>query len=297
MCCNTKQWYFDGYSGTDFVVVESICTFTDCDSAIYLGNGIGLDFIELSGSDLVDPLSRYTIPVRFPRQPKSPKANCLVMGYDAHDTLHITKGIGDDYPSYGANWHQAADFANHITTWVNQQHGSALSSCYTCTDSGSTIVQCVESMSPDVCDGYSLPTEAEWELVSHSLSTADFWTGEGSNLGGNYNSNQCLSTVQIIDGNLNPLLGDYAWFCGNANNQTQPVATKLPNAFGVYDMAGSLWEWTADWEGCTFPQTDGAYCDVVASNRVRRGGAWTSNPAYLRSSYSANPIQITALQR
>lgn len=280
----------DGYTGTDSVTVESICTFTDCDSAIYIANGIGLDFVELSGADLVDPLSRYTIPSSFSIMTTEVTQSqfALMMGYDAHDILHTTKGVGDDYPAYGVNWHQAADFANHVTTWVNQQQGSTLSSCYTCTDSGSTIVECVESMSPDMCDGYTLPTEAEWELVSHSLSTANFWTGEGPNLGGNYNSNQCLSTVQIMDGDLNPLLGDFAWFCGNADNQTQPVATKRPNAFGVYDMAGSLWEWTADWEGCTFPQTDGAYCDVVASNRVRRGGAWTSHPAYLRSSYSAN---------
>ena len=280
----------DGYSGTDSVTAESICTFTDCDSAIYIANSISLDFVEISGADLVDPLSRYTIPSSFSIMTTEVTQSqfALVMGYDAHDILHTTKGVGDDYPAYGVNWHQAADFANHVTTWVNQQQGSALSSCYTCTDSGSTIVQCVESMSPDICDGYTLPTEAEWELVSHSLSTENFWTGEGSNLGGNYNSNQCLDTVQIMDGDLNPLLGDFAWFCGNANNQTQPVATKRPNAFGVYDMAGSLWEWTADWEGCTFPQIDGAYCDVVATNRVRRGGAWTSHPAYLRSSYSAS---------
>ena len=94
-----------------------------------------------------------------------------------------------------------------------------------------------------------MPTEAEWEYAARSGTTSEYWTGEGSSLGGTYSSDSCLPSVTIQDGVTNPLLSDYAWFCGNSNNSSQPVGQKLPNGFGLYDVHGNLYEWTADWLG------------------------------------------------
>ena len=70
------------------------------------------------------------------------------------------------------------------------------------------------------------------------------WTGAGLDLGGNYSDDTCTGLETIVDGVSNPLLGDYAWYCGNyGSDSAKPVAQKLPNGFGLYDMHGNLFEW------------------------------------------------------
>ena len=152
--------------------------------------------------------------------------------------------------------------------------------------SGTNVV-CSEAMNPYFCTGYSLPTEHEWELAARSGTSSDFWTGEGSNLGGTYTSNVCNSTVTIQDGVGNTPLSDYAWFCENQDdstyyNMSKPVGLKLPNGYGLYDMHGNLREWTSDWYGCTYPN-GGTWCQS-GSNRVVRGGYWNDNPIILGNS-------------
>jgi len=98
--------------------------------------------------------------------------------------------------------------------------------------------------------------------------------------------------VTIEDGSSNPpALSEYAWFCGNRydstyGNGSKPDGLKLPNGFGLYDMHGNLFEWTADWWGCSFPQasTD-PYCSTAGSDRVLRGGGWSGTPNDVWASY------------
>ncbi len=112
---------------------------------------------------------------------------------------------------------------------------------------------------------YRLLTETEWEYAARAGSaTAYFW---GDRIGeGNANCNDCGSQW---DG-----------------RQTSPVGSFKPNAFGLYDMAGNVWQWVQD---CYHDDYNGAPTDGSAwiigdcSRRVVRGGSWGNVPQYLRS--------------
>jgi formylglycine-generating enzyme required for sulfatase activity len=83
--------------------------------------------------------------------------------------------------------------------------------------------------------GYTwrLPTEAEWERACRADSTGPFSNSEIGVI--NQNENLCISH-----------LSKYGWFEANSNNKLHPVKQKLPNALGLYDMHGNVWEWCMD---------------------------------------------------
>ena len=110
---------------------------------------------------------------------------------------------------------------------------------------------------------FRLPTEAEWEYACRAGS----------------------DTIWHF-GNDPTQLGKYAWFSDNSGGETHPVGQKSPNAFGLYDMHGNVWEWCADtWhENYTGAPTDGgAWLVSGGSNRVLRGGSWNYAPRNVRS--------------
>jgi formylglycine-generating enzyme required for sulfatase activity len=103
-------------------------------------------------------------------------------------------------------------------------------------------------------NGYRLPTEAEWEYACRAGSNAAYSFGDS-----------------LSD------LGTYAWYSGNAGSQTHAVAQKLPNAFGLYDMQGNVFEYCHDWYGGTYYQISGNQDPTGpagGTQRVARGGAW-----------------------
>ena len=110
---------------------------------------------------------------------------------------------------------------------------------------------------------YRLPSEAEWEYAARAGSSTKWSFGD--------------SEYQ---------LGDYAWFSANSQ-KTKRVAQKSPNAFGLFDMYGNVWEWVQDcWhDNYVGAPTDGSAWTTGCNNnrRVLRGGSWINDPALLRS--------------
>jgi formylglycine-generating enzyme required for sulfatase activity len=128
---------------------------------------------------------------------------------------------------------------------------------------------------PYTAAGYRLPTEAEWEYACRAGSTTAFANGPITQPG-----YDCIP--------IDPSLDLMGWYCGNSgwpDGWTHPLAQKLPNVWGLYDMHGNLWEWCNDWLG----GYGGAVTDPVGpgagSSRVIRGGGWDIFAQYCRSAY------------
>ena len=99
---------------------------------------------------------------------------------------------------------------------------------------------------------FDLPTEAQWEYACRAGTATTYYWGDSMD-------------------------GAYAWYWGNSGSKTHPVGTKKPNAWGLYDMSGNVWEWCRDWYGTLAYGTDpegSASGSASGSRRVLRGGGW-----------------------
>jgi formylglycine-generating enzyme required for sulfatase activity len=108
---------------------------------------------------------------------------------------------------------------------------------------------------------YRLPTESEWEYACRVGTATKYSFGDDEER-----------------------LGDYAWFKENSGGKTHPVGEKSPNAWGLYDLHGNVWEWCTDSYGAyqsgevTDPSVPSA-----GSYPVFRGGGWNGGAWYCRS--------------
>ncbi|NOY26789.1 MAG: formylglycine-generating enzyme family protein [Oligoflexia bacterium] len=176
---------------------------------------------------------------------------------------------GETCPVEYLTWHQAAAFANAVSA------AAGLSQCYTCMGTGDSVT-CDTSGDPYSCEGYRLPTEAEWEYAARATETAAF-LGGGNLVDGDQEN--CKSDVVLDNGDL---LGDFAWYCGNADSTSHAVAGLDPNFLGLFDTSGNVWEWCDDW----YDSYGGDEEDPVGASsgvfRVYRGGSWINFPRRAR---------------
>ena len=111
---------------------------------------------------------------------------------------------------------------------------------------------------------FRLPSEAEWEYAARAGTQTAYSFGDDP-----------------------AQLGDYAWFDGNSGNQTHSVGQLKPNAFGLYDMHGNVWEWVADTfhDNYAGAPTDGSAWGNLGDGKAKllRGGSWSSIPNNCRS--------------
>lgn len=116
---------------------------------------------------------------------------------------------------------------------------------------------------------YHLPTEAQWEYTARAGTTTAFYTGN------------CINPNQAsYNGNF-----DYS-NCGTGahRDQSVPVGSYPANPWGVYDMAGSVWEWTcSDYDPNYYGSEKICSSSGAQTNRTLRGGSWFIDPKFLRS--------------
>ena len=111
-----------------------------------------------------------------------------------------------------------------------------------------------EKLSAKLNRKFRLPSEAEWEYACRAGTTTRYYSGDG------------------LDD-----LARAGWFEGNSGGETHPVGEKEPNAFGLYDMHGNVWEWCAG---------------ADSLGRVCRGGSWSIAPGNCRSAYRLRGIPV-----
>ncbi len=150
------------------------------------------------------------------------------------------------------SWFDAIDFCNKLSQRVGRQR------CY---GIRSSDVQRLDG------SGFRLPTEAEWEY---------FCRAGGCRYRFSFGSDETFLT-------------DYGWYGTNSGSATHPVGKKKPNAFGLHDVHGNVWEWCEDWYQEAYYQTsppdDPQGPKQNCEYRVLRGGSWSNSSSYSCCAY------------
>jgi len=151
---------------------------------------------------------------------------------------------------------------------------SDFSGCPTCpveTVGWSSVQSYITQMNLRGEGTYSLPTEAQWEYAARAGSITAFYNGEITETGNEYDPN----------------LDAIGWYHYNSGLETNPVAQKTPNAWGLYDMSGNIMEWCQDWYGSysSSAVTDPTGPSSSDYGRVVRGGAWNYTAKGCRSAF------------
>jgi formylglycine-generating enzyme required for sulfatase activity len=191
---------------------------------------------------------------------------------EPHPLDDATLCADENCPVGFVSWWSAIALANTYS------EARGLARCYTpsgCSgEPGTQDYACaaVSSTMPSLyeCEGYRLPTEAEWEYAARAGTQTAYYAGP-----------IFPGPMTGVDCEYQPYLIDIAWYEYNANDKPRPVGLKLPNAWGLYDMLGNMREWTNGRGNVPLPagpvhNLEGALEE--ATLRTARGGFSLSEP-------------------
>ena len=162
-----------------------------------------------------------------------------------------------DCPALALSWFDATAYCN----WLSQQEGLPQTQwCYEANDKGDYVSGMKIPADSLQRTGYRLPTDSEWEYVCRANTTTRFSFGEPLEL-----------------------LPRYGWSLQNSEDHSWPVGSLRPNAFGLFDVHGNVFEWCKDRSDAK----GGLSIETVTAthSRVLRGGAFVNEPRDLRSAY------------
>ncbi len=172
----------------------------------------------------------------------------LVMGTWPENSPSSSCGRGDSYPAYYVP-HSAIRGSSSGTLWPVSSE----------VDESSFLGR----LRTKTGRCFDLPTEAQWEYACRAGSTASYYWGESMN-------------------------DVYAWYHSNSGPKAHPVGTRRPNAWGLYDMSGGVWERCLDRYGNTRDYGIDPKGVLSGSYRVLRGGGWNSGSGDCTSAYRHN---------
>jgi formylglycine-generating enzyme required for sulfatase activity len=198
-------------------------------------------------------------------------------------------GTDNSCPISHLTWDQAAAYTNLLS----QKYG--LPACYNCNPTPThrkgttpwpgtcTVKAAWQGANFSLCPGFRLPTEAEWEVAYRAGSKGDFYTGQICT--SEQHCDITKSTTSIDIRSIAWYTKDTAATCSTHYGRIKKVGLKQPNAWGLFDMAGNVWEWTHDvYAGYTSTPKRDPSGPQTGPSRTLRGGCVDTSQAFLRAS-------------